>query len=380
MTEVFRPGDLITADIINQILTDIADLRLWIARVEAAQSTGKRVRIIQILPTNTPKSRDIIDVRGENFERPAQRNTVTIGGIAVFQFSDASDEGRLVFQIPPIDVPTGGRNVALVIENTYGKDSVDIRLLPSVSFPKGNLKVNYVTAPILDNDKKIERNGIYYFRFSVQADTDLNGEYELKAEIDSGWGSQPLEVSSETAKTRINIPSMDKQSREFRVKVTVADLAAGSATLKVSAIDATGGNMVTFDTKAIEISIGGNPPSPDSRLQFWVRSLVPPNVTIENGRYIFKDDSPGTVSFYALGQDGKTYDLTVTVKDESNWAVEEPYPSGKATLTFGTPATKKSVNVTLKPTSSAGNTDLVIRVVQTVPADSTPMLFYLPIG
>lgn len=378
--EKVQPGDLITSDLVNQILSDIADLRIWIARVEAAQSTGKRIRITQIISANTPpRVRDILEVRGENFESPPQKNKVTISGVEAFQFSGASDEGRLVFEIPNVVVPAEGKIVPLRIENTYGSDSVDIKLLAAITFPKGNLKMGYVAPPVLDDGKKIEGNVTYYFRFSVLADTDLEGEYALKAEIDPGWDAQIVELNSDTAKTRIKIPGMDKQPREFRVKVKVADLAAGSTTLKVSATDISGGNLVTPDTKAIVITIAADPPVPDSRLSVWVRSLVA-NVELKDGRLVFKRDQSGTVQFYALGQSGITYELTARVKDGALWEVQEPFPDGKATMKFGSPAAKKSVNVTLLPKAGAQNDELLLEVVQTVPADPVPMQFYVSIG
>ena len=116
------PGDLITADLFNQILRDINDLMLRVARIEG--NTGGPV-IDQIEPGDTDlPTGSRIKIRGRNL-KPANADTkVSFGSIEVFDFFPESSD--ITIELP---VPVGFASLPASINvhvTTGGKVSNDI--------------------------------------------------------------------------------------------------------------------------------------------------------------------------------------------------------------------------------------------------------------
>lgn len=109
------PGDLITAELFNQMLSDINDLSIRLTKLEGAAGAP----IIDALdPPTTVAVNGILIVTGRNFNPEPRFNIVKIGTVDITQFRVDSSPTHLIFAVPdmfvglpasfPVRVETGG--------------------------------------------------------------------------------------------------------------------------------------------------------------------------------------------------------------------------------------------------------------------------------
>ncbi|HUD27870.1 MAG TPA: IPT/TIG domain-containing protein [Novosphingobium sp.] len=108
-----RPGELITAGLCNQMLTDIADLAV---RVSVLEGAGGGPFITAIQPKNVEITiNSLLTVLGTGFDKVPEYNVVMLGGKQITQFNEASSQDALIFPVP--DLFTGlPRTVDLTVE------------------------------------------------------------------------------------------------------------------------------------------------------------------------------------------------------------------------------------------------------------------------
>jgi hypothetical protein len=135
------PGDLITAELFNQVLSDINGLSIRLAALEGA-SGGPVIERIE--PEGVNKSvGSLLTIIGNNF-RPDESDTfVSFGAIDIKNFDLASDEHTMLLPVPvglsqlPATVP--------VSITCRGKKSntINITVVEQVVVPGGNLNIQY---------------------------------------------------------------------------------------------------------------------------------------------------------------------------------------------------------------------------------------------
>src|ERR1044072_946859 len=75
-----RPGDLITAELINQILHDLENLQMRVAQLEAAPVTAPQpgAVIMSVSPSANIHEGDRLTVNGNNFRVPTLANQISL--------------------------------------------------------------------------------------------------------------------------------------------------------------------------------------------------------------------------------------------------------------------------------------------------------------
>jgi hypothetical protein len=142
-----KPGDLITADLLNALIDDITDLRDRVAKLETGAATGSSVRITAFNPPPPPAGAgqhlgQVLQIYGENFAWPPQSNTVTIqnfgvpsGGTAtITDFRPGSRPNQLEFVIPTTiaGIVSSGTDVTVRVRNGNEAAQATYRLLPAL--------------------------------------------------------------------------------------------------------------------------------------------------------------------------------------------------------------------------------------------------------
>jgi hypothetical protein len=173
-TEV-KPGDLITAELMNQILNDLADLNLRVAQLEAGVSST-RIPIIDRLVPTVQRVGGTLTVIGRNFNTPPDANTVAIAGFPIERFQSSPD-GELVFGIPFIDIPGGTLDTTVMVKTERGSDSAPITLLPRLIIPEGF--VSFAQDPGNKNLPAIPASGSIDIGFMVDAQTDVDESFVM---------------------------------------------------------------------------------------------------------------------------------------------------------------------------------------------------------
>jgi hypothetical protein len=148
---VVEPGDLITAELFNQMLSDINDLSIRLAALEG--SAGGPV-LESLDPSSTVEVTKLLIVTGRNFNHEPNFNIVKIGNVDITQFREESSETHLIFAVPdmfanlpqtlPVRVETGGRTsnvmqIKVVAENKAQKGNFAIG---PAQTPPGNVLAN----------------------------------------------------------------------------------------------------------------------------------------------------------------------------------------------------------------------------------------------
>ena len=110
------PGDLITAELFNKMLSDINDLSV---RVASLEGTAGGPILDSLDPPTTVAVNGVLIVTGRNFNPDRRFNTVRIGDVEINQFRADSSPTHLIFPVPdlftglpdslPVRVITGGR-------------------------------------------------------------------------------------------------------------------------------------------------------------------------------------------------------------------------------------------------------------------------------
>jgi hypothetical protein len=116
-TEV-RPGDLITADLVNQILSDVADLETRVAQLEGGQASSSA--LVLTLPNNGDQFQvgQDLPIVGANLGVSTGSAVVTFNGVLATTFRPGATDQRLTVLIPNIvPLDPAGSSVALVVSN-----------------------------------------------------------------------------------------------------------------------------------------------------------------------------------------------------------------------------------------------------------------------
>lgn len=138
-----QPGDLIKSDLINQILSDMADLGARVLQLEGQQSTdASAVKILAVLPSDNLTVGQEVVIEGKNFEFSIGGASVSFGNKSVFAFKTGSRDSRLIVDVPQIDgLPPEGKQLPLSVSNSASSDVHMVTVSPSQVPLYGNVLV-----------------------------------------------------------------------------------------------------------------------------------------------------------------------------------------------------------------------------------------------
>jgi hypothetical protein len=221
-TSEVRAGDLITAELMNQILADVANLQARLMLLEEGIPSQSSPQIVLVNPNNGVMIGSQLQVSGFNLA-PDQLTSVRMGGRPVTVFSTASHSKLLAFDVPPIlGIPPEGAEVNLVITNAFGSDDIMVEVLRSQATELSvDITMLYTNIPT----ETLEPNTEYTFTVSISALTSMASQYILIPNIDNPDWSTRLVSSS----NRITIPTSQPTPFEFDVDVIVTTGDSGSA-------------------------------------------------------------------------------------------------------------------------------------------------------
>jgi hypothetical protein len=214
-TEV-AAGDVITAELMNQILADIGNLQTRVAVLESGVPDSNRPQIVLIDPNNGVRIGEELQVFGFNLD-PDQLTSVTIAGRTVTVFKPSSHSRMLAFDVPPIlGIPEEGADVRLEVSNEYGSDDYMVNVQRSIADTlSATIFVN--PDPEVVPQEPLEEGGSYEYGFIIRAFTTLDASYKLTPQIDNpDWG-----VEMKNGVDQINIPRSQPNASFHYVVVVV---------------------------------------------------------------------------------------------------------------------------------------------------------------
>src|SRR6185369_1777743 len=178
------PGDLITAEFMNQMLAVLADLQLRVAELEGG-SAEDGVIIYEPNLSTTLHIDDRLTIVGKNI---LPDSIVSIDNALLTSGQSSTDNSRFVFDhIPPFDtIEAGGRFVTLEVSNAKGKQTAKFKLLPmELTTLLGELSILQSGGPPAGT--KYTPGGRYTFTFTITADTRPDETFLVIPSVDTGW-------------------------------------------------------------------------------------------------------------------------------------------------------------------------------------------------
>lgn len=133
-TEKVRPGEIISSDIMNFVLSKLEELESTVNNLGQLN----RIRIAQIGPLAGALVGSFIRIEGSNFLHPPGNNIIRIAGVLVTEFGSPSTSGIITCRVPAtIDITDEqGEQVVVRVENPeFGVTEATYTLFPESSQP-----------------------------------------------------------------------------------------------------------------------------------------------------------------------------------------------------------------------------------------------------
>jgi hypothetical protein len=127
-----KPGDLITAEFMKQLIGELKSLDLRVTALEGAAPGSGALTITTVLPSATVRIGDTVHLLGSGFGLPSE-NDLSIGNTSIPKdlFQAGSDDSHLAFVLPPIDnVGTDGAFKPLLLTNARGTARTTLFIQP----------------------------------------------------------------------------------------------------------------------------------------------------------------------------------------------------------------------------------------------------------
>lgn len=365
------PGDLITADLINQILRDLADLNVRMSQLEG--TTGGPM-ILGRVPSGDVPVLSRMTVLGTGFDADRSRNTVLLGGVSITSFFPESSETQLVFQIP--DLFTGLPRLVEMSAQAGGRTSnaIQVRLQPRAQTQSGTVVIIPRTEPL----GEIQVGQTYTLRWRVTGQTSLPATYRFRLVFTGASGAPVSDWESNSSVT----PSEQQLSLGGQANVTATVEIPTGATqaqvaLEVRSTDGTitrtsdplalvvGDEAVISDPRArislpteIETDLSGTPlPLRPARITAGGVDLD--GIQVGFGQTV---DIPFDLFVTDVASAAGDYAYSAEVENAgSAWAVEDLAPEGDTGVARGT---QRTITVTLRnaePSSSTAVRYMVVR-------------------
>jgi hypothetical protein len=127
-----KPGDLITAEFMKQLIGELKSLDVRVTALEAGAPGSGVLTITTVLPSATVRIGDTVHLIGSGFGLPSE-NDLSIGNTSIPKdlFQAGSDDSHLAFVLPPIDnVGTDGAFKPLLLSNSRGTARTTLFIQP----------------------------------------------------------------------------------------------------------------------------------------------------------------------------------------------------------------------------------------------------------
>lgn len=272
-----RPGELITAELMNQILGQLESLELRVAALEG-QSTGS-TGDAPVITDWSPKDvavRQTLTVSGLNFPTSPGADSVDLDGNFVTHFISA-DATSMSFEVPP-GLQQLPRNVPLTVRNGQRSGTASVHVIPEVVIPKGTMFVNDATP----NLGKIEIGKDYTFVFELDSQTIPEEKYKVEVLYTDAVGTATVQNWKQSTSLRLAndaaVPTELTVGPTSKVGIkAVVTIPAGaiSVNFALRANSVNNPAELTKTSKLIGIKVGDTQAASDNRTTFSINKLGP---------------------------------------------------------------------------------------------------------
>lgn len=272
ITDKVKPGDLITAQLMNRIIDEINALQARVAGLEAAGPVGGKVYITDIKPHDPPpRVNQEMHIVGQNFGFLIGATEVMLNDVRVDSFLPGSNDQNLIFLVPVLeDLPPEGDEVTVKVSNVTQSAQKNVVIMPAELEVEGGVDVLFKTADPL----KITPDNPVTFEYNLKSRATLAADYTITTEITgvgdpAPWQSQLELLNSQKAKVQnkqVHLDLGETKTFFIRIPKVPSNTSGVEFGLKVTA---TSGTVVGADGPTL-FTVGESvvPPDPDTNLLF----------------------------------------------------------------------------------------------------------------
>ena len=358
-----RPGELITAELMNQILAHLESLETRVKALEAGSTPSDPVVITGLEPSGAVPMQSDLRIIGRNFGSTGS-NIVTIDGVRVTRIKEGSNT-HLVVEVPLLaGVPEQGKTATLTLSNASGFAQTTVFVVPAVqTIPRGSLAATLSRTP---TDPQLLAGQSYTFVFAVQAISNMEEVFTLAPNLSTGWPAMVVDGSDvQITPPEIRIPKSDPPSgttRDVRVRITIP---AGtpvetSALLRLAVTSKRNPGGFSNTSGGDRVTVGQAPPPPQ-RIAVVFGGVISPS-SAPQARF----DENKVVAIPVTGTSYRV-DFSVVIEDPgtATYNLVMTAPTGQWTATLqGSPTIQTTgprldrlvgVTLTAQPGAAAAN-------------------------
>jgi|SRR5580693_372979 hypothetical protein len=329
-TTTVQPGDLIRADLFNQLFSQLAALDHRVTALEIAGGPGGgSVLIISVIPSGPIRVGEEMRLVGQSFGYAIGATRVFVDGIRVLIFKSGSNDQNLVFDVPDIpNVPASGKPVTLSVSNQTTTDVRTIVVLPPQVALGGTVDVGFEGV----NPATIMAGQAATFRYKVRSRANQPAQFLIAANVSGPpnlgeWQSQVKVLNDDESENAARTIALDPgQEKFFKVRLTQVPGVPPNAAFGLTTSAGAAGVSATPDSRPFTVGQAADQPDPTITLAF--QSSVPPSAMSGNTLSVAQGGA-AKVSFLATFVATGNYHVASDVTAGSGWTI---------TLAISTPA------------------------------------------
>lgn len=355
-SEGVAPGDLITADLFNRMMSDINDLALRVATLEAASAVNvRRPEIFSITPNPARVGQDI-DILGANLN-PALLSTISIDDARVpLARIKQGSPSRLVFAVPAISgLQAGPLQTTVTINNPAGSAQAPLTVRPAENdvFEVG---VSIVGLAI-DPAGEIEPETRYELSAEIRFTSSVAQRYRITptlsvADEEGDWSLTPELID-------IDVPLSNDEpfTTTLNMELTTGTAGAGSI-----AVDVVGRDFAAATDTA---NVTSQPITVAEEVVLPSQDIILTRSGVRSAHAAF-DEQTRTLSVLNANSANVILDLTFLIAQAGNYTVAQPAATGGWTVsqpanwTQSNPDTIRRLTFTVTPASSRGTVSITV--------------------
>lgn len=362
-----RPGDLIKADFMNQILDTLDSLD---SRIGSGSTNG--VQITGLSPSGQVQVGSPLTIFGNNFEFSIGAVRVVFGGIQINTLLAGSNDSQLNITVPDLgpSLPSGGEPVSIIVSNRTSSDSRSITVVP---LPQPLIGSVLVSAQPLDNPTNpIPQNGPTDFPFLLTSAANQSASFLVTPALSGPNWPNPVQALDKNKNALVNstVPLDPNTPTLIYVRVAIPNNTLNtpfSLSVGVSSSGVTGNSGLTSYTV-------GQPPAPvDQTIDLSLTGANPASA-LSGSTIQLATGTSLILTYLAKFSVSGQYTISLSASsDAANWffALSQPTPDSGSTTqaTIQVQATPGSVqpipiSFGVRPQANASNSGTLQLTIQ----------------
>jgi hypothetical protein len=360
--QTVRPGDLITAQLFNDLLVKIEDLeqRIEVLEGDGGIGTGPLALTGRIPETGPYRIGDTLTLLGRNFEYSLNAARVFLNGVRVSDFASGSSDTRLVFVIPPISgVTEPATEVSLRVTNRTDEVTDLLLLRPALPAMFGTVELGWLSvSPLTFNP-----NDVVAFQFTITSRASQAADFLIDPVVGVAIGQNTWQDRIRVLDASLNpitnrVIHLDPlQQRTFHVQIN--GIPAGTASTPFTlTVNASAGGVIGT-SGALPFQVGQAVDPPDTTITLHPIQSIPAPALVGDTVTAVPGQPSVRVRFVAEFELAGVYDLDLPLAaGTTGWTVAR-FATTPASFTIQAsdiPAggkASRSVEITISPAAGA---------------------------